>query len=73
MFTLIRSHAEVAGQPAEAARACGSLGLDTETFLFALAVFEELGLFRWKGETQVFRGKRTELAASSVYTAVVRL
>ena len=76
VFTLIRSHAEsIAGQTrAEAARACGSLGLDTETFLFALTVFEELGLVSLEeGRLKVFRGKRTELAASSVYTAVVRL
>ena len=64
----------VGGGYAEAARSCDSLGLDAETFIFALAVFEELGLLSLEGgRLRMFRGKHTELAASELYRAVARL
>ncbi len=50
------------------------LGLGEEQTLFALAVFEELGLLsRENGRLRVFRGVKTELGRSSIYNAVVRL
>ena len=76
VFTLLRSRSAevVGGSYAEAARSCDSLGLDAETFIFALAVFEELGLLSLEGgRLRVFRGKHTELAASELYRAVARL
>ncbi len=76
VFTLLRSRSAevVGGSYAEAARSCDSLGLDAETFIFALAVFEELGLLSLEGgRLRMFRGKHTELAASELYRAVARL
>ena len=76
VFALLRSRLPevTGGSYAEAAKNCGSLGLDAETFIFALAVFEELGLIALEGDRlKMFRGKRTELAASKIYSAVLRL
>ena len=76
VFALLRSRLPevTGGSYAEAAKNCGSLGLDAETFIFALAVFEELGLIVLEGDRlKMFRGKRTELAASKIYSAVLRL
>ena len=76
VFSLLRSRFTevVGGSYAEAAHGCDSLGLDPETFIFALAVFEELGLLSLEGgRLRMFRGKHTELAASELYRAVVRL
>lgn len=76
VFALLRSRLPevTGGSYAEAAKNCGSLGLDVETFIFALAVFEELGLIALEGDRlKMFRGKRTELAASKIYSAVLRL
>ncbi len=76
VFALLRSRLPevTGGSYAEAAKNCGSLGLDAETFIFALAVFEELGLLSLEGgRLRMFRGKHTELAASELYRAVVRL
>lgn len=76
VFALLRSRLPevTGGSYAEAAKNCGSLGLDAETFIFALAVFEELGLIALEGDRlKMFRGKRTELAASKIYSAVLQL
>lgn len=76
VFALLRSRLPevTGGSYAEAAKNCGSLGLDAETFIFALAVFDELGLIALEGDRlKMFRGKRTELAASKIYSAVLRL
>ena len=76
VFALLRSRLPevTGGSYAEAAKNCGSLGLDAETFIFALAVFEELGLIALEGDRlKMFRGKRTELAAAKIYSAVLRL
>lgn len=76
VFALLRNHsAEVVGSTyAEAARKCAALGLDNESFMFALAVFEELGLISMEGgRLHVFRGKKTELSSSKLYAAVLQL
>ena len=50
------------------------MGFSTEEFIFALAVFEELGLISLKGgRLQIYRGKKTELSASPLYRAVTAL
>ena len=59
---------------AEAARACLSLGFDEELFIFALAVFEELGIISLAdGRLRIVRGKKTELTSSAIYRAVLHV
>ena len=59
---------------AEAARSCDALGFSGELFVFALAVFEELELISLKnGRLTVYRGKKTELTNSRIYTECLRL
>ena len=58
---------------AEAAKNCGGLGFLPEQFIFAMTVFEELGLVSLAdGRLRVFRGKKTELSRSQRYNAAVR-
>ena len=76
VFAALRANAaRVTGESyAQAAKSCKALGFPTEEFIFALAVFEELGLVSLKGgRLEVYRGKKTELAASSLYRAVCAL
>ncbi len=57
---------------AEAAREL-QLGFDMFETVFALAVFEELGLIAFnEGRLTICRGVRTELSRSEIYTAVSR-
>ena len=59
---------------AEAGRSCACLGFGAERFLFAFAVFEELGLIELKeGRVRIIRGQKTQLEKSKIYTAVSRL
>ena len=59
---------------AAAARNSSSLGFSAELFMFALAVFEELGLVSLAGgKLEVFRGVRTELTNSRIYRAALAL
>lgn len=59
---------------AEAAVNCGALGFSNELFIFALAVFEELGLVRNAGGRYVInRGVKTDLHNSAAYNAWLRL
>ncbi len=59
---------------AEMARSCASLGFAPEQFVFALAVFEELGLLDCSANRiRLFRGIKTELSRSAIYTAACRL
>ena len=56
----------------EAARACNSLGFDEGLFIFALAVFEELGIISLAGgRLKIVRGQKTELTNSAVYRAAL--
>lgn len=58
----------------EIARRAGNTGFSKEQTVFALAVFEELGLISTEGGLVRFaQGKKTELANSAIYSAVVRL
>lgn len=60
--------------PFEVAKSCSSLGFDEEEFIFALTVFEELGLVAFEdGKLTLIRGKKTDLNNSEIYGEVVRL
>ena len=76
VFAALRTGADrVTGATyAEAAKRCDGLGFSAEEFIFALAVFEALGLVSLEeGRLRVFRGKKTELTNSKTYNAVLRL
>ena len=58
----------------ELALACDSLGYDTKQFIFALRVFEELGLVAFAdGRLTVYRGVKADLFDSPVYRRVCAL
>ena len=58
----------------EIAYACDGLGFDKREFIFALNVFEELGLVaRGEGRLTVYRGVKAELNDSSIYRKVCLL
>ena len=74
VFTSIRDVRLAGNSYAEIAKNCRGLGFSEEQLVFALAVFDQLGLIALEnGRVRVFRGKKTELANSSIYSAVVRL
>ncbi|MBO5335409.1 MAG: single-stranded-DNA-specific exonuclease RecJ [Clostridia bacterium] len=58
----------------ELAFACDGLGFDKREFIFALNVFEELGLVAFgEGRLTVYRGVKAELSDSSIYRKVCLL
>ena len=58
----------------ELAEACDALGFDPMEFMFALHVFEELGLVAFGGgRLTVYRGVKAELNKSSIYQRVCSL
>ena len=58
----------------ELAVACDGLGFDKREFIFALNVFEELGLVSFgEGRLTVYRGVKAELSDSSIYRKVCLL
>ena len=58
----------------ELASACDGLGFDKREFIFAVNVFEELGLVAFEnGKLIVYRGVKAELNDSSVYRKVCAL
>jgi hypothetical protein len=58
----------------ELAFACDGLGFDKREFIFALSVFEELGLVSFgEGKLTVYRGVKAELTDSSIYRKVCLL
>ena len=58
----------------ELAFACDGLGFDKREFIFALNVFEELGLVSFgEGRLTVYRGVKAELTDSSIYRKVCLL
>ncbi len=63
------------GQTAEElASFCGGLGFDKREFIFALNVFEELGLVSFgEGKLTVYRGIKAELSDSGIYRKVCLL
>ncbi len=62
------------GDLAAVTRACNALGYAPKQFLFALAVFEELGLIAFEnGGAHVVRGKKASLSDSLIYDRTVKL
>ena len=58
----------------ELAYACDALGFDKREFIFALNVFQELGLVAFgEGRLTVYRGVKAELHNSSIYRKVCHL
>ena len=58
----------------EIAASCDGLGFDRLQFIFALGVFEELGLVAFEnGRLTVYRGVKTELTDSPIYRKVCAL
>ena len=58
----------------EVANACEGLGFDKRQFIFALAVFEELGLVAFdEGKLIVYRGVKAELSDSKLYRKVCQI
>ncbi len=58
----------------ELAQNCDGLGFDRRQFIFALQVFEELGLVSFGGgKLTVYRGVKAELSDSPIYRAVCDL
>lgn len=58
----------------ELAFACDGLGFDRREFIFALNVFEELGLVAFgEGRLTVYRGVKAELTDSAIYRKVCLL
>ena len=56
------------------AAACDGLGFDKREFIFALSVFEELGLVAFAdGRLTVYRGVKVELTDSAIYRKVCLL
>lgn len=76
VFTAIRNVSDtLSGNTySEIARGCGSLGFAEEQFVFALSVFEELGLIALEnGRVKLFRGKKTELTDSVIFNACAHM
>ena len=76
IFVAARARAfEVRGEtPLKAALSCGFLGFEREEFIFALAVFSELGLIKLTNEGMfVQKGVRKELTQSAIFGAVLGL
>lgn len=58
----------------EVATACGALGFPKRDFIFALHVFQELGLVAFEnGKLTVYRGIKAELSDSALYRKVCAL
>ncbi len=64
----------IGGTAEELACACDGLGFDKREFIFALNVFEELGLVAFdEGKLTVYRGIKAELTSSSIYRKICSL
>ena len=72
---LRRDVSALCGETAEElAYACDGLGFDKLEFIFALNVFEELGLVEFaEGRLTVYRGVKAELTDSAIYRKVCLL
>ncbi len=73
VFAAVRSTPLGGESMAELAHSSGGLGFGEKELLFALTVFEELGLVELQnGRLHVFRGVKRELTDSRIYSAVKR-
>ena len=58
----------------EVANACDALGFEKREFIFALKVFEELGLVAFEnGKLTIYRGVKAELTDSALYRKVLNV
>ncbi len=76
IFSAIRRevNALVGGNAEELAVSTGGLGFDKQQFIFAINVFEELGLLSFNdGKLTVYRGVKAELTDSAIYRKVSAL
>jgi single-stranded-DNA-specific exonuclease len=76
IFAALRKDvASLLGETAEeVAFACDGLGFDKREFIFAVNVFEELGLVAFgEGRLTVYRGVKAELSNSAIYQKVCLL
>lgn len=73
IFSALRRQVNsLSGETAEElAFACGALGFDKREFIFALNVFEELGLVAFgEGKLIVYRGVKADLNDSAIYRKI---
>ena len=72
---LRKDFASLQGETAEdVAQNCNGLGFEKREFIFALRVFEELGLVAFEnGRLMVYRGVKAELTDSKLYRKVLAL
>ncbi len=62
------------GNAAETAKLCRWLGFDVYELIFALSVFEELGLLSYAGgKLEIYRGVKADLNDSAIYTRIREL
>ncbi|MBO4939560.1 MAG: single-stranded-DNA-specific exonuclease RecJ [Clostridia bacterium] len=76
IFAALRGdiHSLIGNTAEELAATCDGLGFDKWQFIFAVNVFEELGLVAFgDGRLTVYRGVKTELTDSSIYRKVCEL
>ena len=73
IFSALRReiHSLVGGTAEELAISCDGLGFDRREFIFAINVFEELGLVAFdENHLTVYRGVKAELSSSSIYRKI---
>ena len=64
-------HSLIGNTAEELAAECDGLGFDKWQFIFAVNVFEELGLVAFgEGRLMVYRGVKAELTDSAIYRKV---
>ena len=76
IFAALRRQAgSLSGETAEELSvSCGALGFDSREFIFALNVFEELGLVEFsEGKLVVYRGVKADLKNSAIYRKILAL
>lgn len=76
IFAALRAQAGTltGGNAEEVAIRSGALGFDVFEFIFALSVFEELGLIAFeRGRIQVYRGVKADLSSSALYMRIRKL
>ncbi len=76
IFSALRKdvHHLFGGTAEELTLSCGGLGFDRREFMFAVNVFEELGLVSFgEGRLTVYRGVKAELTDSAIYREICLL
>lgn len=76
VFTALRREVNSlsGGSVEELADSCGALGFDKREFMFAVSVFEELGLLAFEeGNVTIYRGVKADLKNSAFYEKILAL